>query len=179
MAIDWDKLEIERRIEQAGVPSPPRPLPPKLYMTDRFCLRCPHCDKQGSNSAAAGGNKRCFHCGECGFVECEWCSPAHEDRVAEPLAAKESDPLIEELKRDIRRYGSHEVVDGVRYCPWFDMKPCTCGFDKYDTELREAAPPAPTTREVACPWCRFPAKLSGTVSPEKVTCLRCKHEWDA
>jgi len=50
----------------------------QLYRTNRFYLRCPHCDKEGMNSADAGGNERCFHCAECGFTECEWSSPAHE-----------------------------------------------------------------------------------------------------
>lgn len=48
----------------------------RIYIADRFALRCPAC--RGKNSKDAGGNKRCFHCGLCGFVECEWCSPAHE-----------------------------------------------------------------------------------------------------
>ncbi|MGB2626448.1 MAG: hypothetical protein WAK20_06640 [Candidatus Acidiferrum sp.] len=60
----------------------------RIYIADRFALRCPAC--RGKNSKDAGGNKRCFHCGLCGFVECEWCSPAHEylaesEREAQPM----------------------------------------------------------------------------------------------
>lgn len=49
-----------------------------LARANRFALRCPHCDKEGTNSRDAGGNEKCFHCGDCGFVECEWSSSAHE-----------------------------------------------------------------------------------------------------
>lgn len=45
---------------------------------NRFTMRCPHCEV-GKNSAGAGGNKRCFHCESCAFVECEWCSPVQPD----------------------------------------------------------------------------------------------------
>jgi transcription elongation factor Elf1 len=37
-------------------------------ITNRFTLRCPVCG--GENSSIAGGNITCFHCGDCGFVEC-------------------------------------------------------------------------------------------------------------
>jgi len=41
---------------------------------DRFTIPCPDC-KQGCNSAGAGGNTKCFHCDNCGLVECEVTSP--------------------------------------------------------------------------------------------------------
>lgn len=31
--------------------------------------KCPKC-KIGNNSEDLGGNKNCFHCGRCGYVEC-------------------------------------------------------------------------------------------------------------
>jgi hypothetical protein len=42
---------------------------------DRFQMSCPDC-KQGCNSEALGGNEGCFHCDNCGLVECEVTSPA-------------------------------------------------------------------------------------------------------
>lgn len=42
---------------------------------DRFEMSCPDC-KQGCNSAALGGEAGCFHCDNCGLVECEVTSPA-------------------------------------------------------------------------------------------------------
>ena len=36
---------------------------------NRFEMTCPEC-KQGNNSAPAGGNEKCFHCDNCGLVEC-------------------------------------------------------------------------------------------------------------
>ena len=41
---------------------------------DRFTISCPDC-KIGQNSKDAGGNDKCFHCGNCGLVECEVTSP--------------------------------------------------------------------------------------------------------
>ena len=35
--------------------------------------KCPRCG--GQNSPKAGGNTKCFHCGDCGFVECNIFSP--------------------------------------------------------------------------------------------------------
>lgn len=51
----------------------------RIGIANRFTLRCPRCGKEKANSATAGGNETCFHCGQCGFVECEWNSPAHEE----------------------------------------------------------------------------------------------------
>ena len=42
---------------------------------NRFEMKCPDC-QQGCNSAAAGGNERCFHCDVCGLIECLVTSPA-------------------------------------------------------------------------------------------------------
>jgi hypothetical protein len=42
---------------------------------DRFLMSCPDC-KQGCNSAPLGGSKTCFHCDNCGLVECMVTSPA-------------------------------------------------------------------------------------------------------
>jgi hypothetical protein len=36
---------------------------------DRFTMACPDC-KQGCNSAGHGGNEKCFHCDNCGLIEC-------------------------------------------------------------------------------------------------------------
>jgi hypothetical protein len=60
--------------------------PQRFTRANRMALRCPHCNKDRANSADAGGNSLCFHCGSCGFVECEWSSPAHELAVAPPDA---------------------------------------------------------------------------------------------
>jgi hypothetical protein len=45
----------------------------------------------------------------------------------------------------------------------------------------EAASPQQVNQSlhVHCPWCGFPATLSGDVSPEHVICGRCKHKWNA
>jgi len=67
----WETWVAARTLEHCPASIP-------LIRANRFALRCPHCDKENSNSADAGGNERCFHCGSCGFVECEWSSPAHE-----------------------------------------------------------------------------------------------------
>lgn len=45
---------------------------------DRFEMSCPDC-KQGCNSAAAGGDVACFHCDNCGLVECEVTSPVLDE----------------------------------------------------------------------------------------------------
>jgi len=45
---------------------------------NRFTIKCPDC-QQGCNSAAAGGNERCFHCDVCGLVECMVTSPALDE----------------------------------------------------------------------------------------------------
>lgn len=37
---------------------------------DRFKMTCPRC-RQGNNSTQYGGNERCFHCDNCGLIECE------------------------------------------------------------------------------------------------------------
>lgn len=34
-----------------------------------FTRRCPHCGSR-NNSHAEGGNEHCFHCGDCGWVDC-------------------------------------------------------------------------------------------------------------
>lgn len=89
-----------------------------LYRANRFDLRCPHCDKQGVNSKGAGGNNLCFHCGECGFVECEWCSPAHESCVAESPAPLSEPTNCPECKSESKRYSvciSHKNAKECRY----------------------------------------------------------------
>ena len=37
---------------------------------NRFDLKCPLCG--GENNADDGGSERCFHCKDCGFLECYW-----------------------------------------------------------------------------------------------------------
>jgi len=44
---------------------------------DRFTMTCPDCGSQ--NSEANGGNDRCFHCGNCGLIECVVTSPVIEE----------------------------------------------------------------------------------------------------
>ena len=54
--------------------------PPEINMgdeTNRFSILCPAC-KAGHNCKGQGGNARCFHCGNCGFVECEYSEPGYE-----------------------------------------------------------------------------------------------------
>jgi hypothetical protein len=48
----------------------------KVFSTsmNRFDMKCPDC-QQGCNSAAAGGNERCFHCDNCDLIECLVTSP--------------------------------------------------------------------------------------------------------
>jgi len=53
----------------------------KIFSTDmnRFDMTCPDC-KQGNNSKAGGGSETCFHCDNCGLVECMVTSPALEEQ---------------------------------------------------------------------------------------------------
>jgi len=44
---------------------------------DRFTMSCPDCG--GKNSGANGGNDRCFHCEDCGLIECVVTSPVIEE----------------------------------------------------------------------------------------------------
>ncbi len=37
---------------------------------NRFEMKCPKC-KVGNNTKDHGGNKNCFHCDSCYYVECE------------------------------------------------------------------------------------------------------------
>jgi len=48
----------------------------KVFSTkmNRFEMKCPDC-QQGCNSAASGGNERCFHCDNCDLIECLVTSP--------------------------------------------------------------------------------------------------------
>ena len=45
---------------------------------DRFTMSCPDCGT-GRNTAACGGNDRCFHCDSCGLIECVVTSPVIEE----------------------------------------------------------------------------------------------------
>ena len=45
---------------------------------------CPICIV-GKNSKADGGNENCFHCGTCGFVECECFHPHTETPIKDIL----------------------------------------------------------------------------------------------
>lgn len=49
---------------------------------NRFDMSCPDC-KQGCNSAGLGGNETCFHCDNCGLIECAITSPAEIDSISE------------------------------------------------------------------------------------------------
>lgn len=48
----------------------------QLFATkmNRFDMKCPDC-QQGCNSAANGGNEKCFHCDNCDLIECLVTSP--------------------------------------------------------------------------------------------------------
>jgi hypothetical protein len=52
----------------------------KAFQTkqNRFDMKCPDC-KRGCNSAGLGGNERCFHCGNCGLIECVITSPVLDE----------------------------------------------------------------------------------------------------
>lgn len=52
----------------------------KVFNTDmdRFEMSCPDC-KQGCNSAELGGDDYCFHCDNCGLVECVVTSPVLDE----------------------------------------------------------------------------------------------------
>jgi hypothetical protein len=39
-----------------------------MMKMNRFWITCPRCG--GENSEGAGGNRNCFHCDRCGYVEC-------------------------------------------------------------------------------------------------------------
>ena len=52
-------------------------------------MKCPICGV-GENSKAYGGNEKCFHCGICGFVECECFYPDAENPIKEILDMIES-----------------------------------------------------------------------------------------
>jgi hypothetical protein len=45
---------------------------------NRDNMKCPDC-KQGCNDHAGGGNERCFHCDNCGLIECLVTSPVLEE----------------------------------------------------------------------------------------------------
>lgn len=41
---------------------------------------CPRCGC-AENSKREGGNERCFHCADCGFLQCYWSSPDVAEEV--------------------------------------------------------------------------------------------------
>lgn len=46
--------------------------------------KCPKC-KKGVNSEPDGGNENCFHCSDCGYIECgEDATPPETGREWEP-----------------------------------------------------------------------------------------------
>ena len=52
-------------------------------------IKCPVCGV-GENSIDDGGNDKCFHCGTCGFVECECFNPYTKDPIKDILDMIES-----------------------------------------------------------------------------------------
>ena len=56
---------------------------------NRFKDKCPICG--GDNSKMYGGNKRCFHCKVCSFVECMYTKknivgPAHYEKLIDIIS---------------------------------------------------------------------------------------------
>ena len=69
-------------------------------MLNRFLDKCPIC-RVGRNDKQYGGNKTCFHCGTCGFTECEVFSP-----MSNPI--KEYIQIIEKRLLKFREVKSKE-----------------------------------------------------------------------
>jgi hypothetical protein len=73
----------------------------------------------------------------------------HRGAHAAQIVADSEGAELESLREALRKYGNHEVVDGVRYCAYYDNKPCNCGF-----EAALSSVPAPTNSiPTAMPSC--------------------------
>lgn len=86
---------------------------------------CPKC-KVGKNSKANGGNKDCFHCGNCSYVECEtgevqpsppseWEEKLNELGFIHPPLHAYIRKLLATARREEREKIKNIVMDNTKY----------------------------------------------------------------
>lgn len=83
--------------------------------------KCPKC-KKGVNSEPDGGNENCFHCSDCGYIECgEEATPPEtgrgwEDSFYERYELPEvaSDAVLSDMKRFIRFLVATARAEGAK-----------------------------------------------------------------
>jgi hypothetical protein len=90
--------------ESAGVHQQ-EPCPPESRWNWNFC---PGCGRRDSNSTAHGGGVACWHCGECGFIECDNLVFNHAE--AWRIAATLKDRTRREIRRRVR---AGEAIDSI------------------------------------------------------------------
>lgn len=89
---------------------------------NRFKDKCPIC-RVGRNNKAYGGNKKCFHCGTCGFTECEVFDPRYENPVEAAM-----DDLMKTTRRRLKEFmvnPSSLILSGVmmlQHLEWMENK---------------------------------------------------------